>query len=71
MGYAQTRIRSENKTHKILWDFEIQTDELIPVRRPDRVLIKKKKWTCNRVDFAVPAVHRAKMKKKSKKRDKY
>ena len=23
----------ENETHKILWDFEIQTDPLIPTRR--------------------------------------
>ena len=29
----------ENETHKILWDFEIQTDHLIPARRPDLVLI--------------------------------
>ena len=25
----------ENETYKILWDFEIQTDHLIPARRPD------------------------------------
>ena len=24
----------ENKTHKILWDFEIQTDLVTPTRRP-------------------------------------
>ena len=29
----------ENKTHKIRWDFEIQTDHLISPRRPD--LVKK------------------------------
>ena len=33
----------ENETHKILWDFEIQTDPLITARRPDLVLINKKK----------------------------
>ena len=27
----------ENKTQKILWDFEIQTDHQIPTRRPDSV----------------------------------
>ena len=32
----------ENETHKILWHFEIQTDERIPVRRPDQVMINKK-----------------------------
>ena len=33
----------ENDTHKLLWDFDIQTDHLISARRPDRVIIKKKK----------------------------
>ena len=36
----------ENETHKLLWDFEIQTDHQIPARRPDLVIInsnKKKK----------------------------
>ena len=32
----------------------IQTDHLIPIRKPDLVLITKKR-TCPRVDFAVPA----------------
>ena len=36
----------ENKTHKILWDFAIQTDYLISARRQDLVIVnnnKKKK----------------------------
>ena len=33
----------ENKTHKILLDFEIQTYHLISARRPDLVIVKKKK----------------------------
>ena len=33
----------ENETHKILWDFEIQTDDLIPVSRLDLVLINRRK----------------------------
>ena len=33
----------ENETHKILKDSEIQTDPLILARRPDLVLINKKK----------------------------
>ena len=60
----------ENKTHKILWDFEIQTDHLITARRPDLVLINKEKRTCHIVDFAVPADHRVKLKEIEKK-DKY
>ena len=33
----------ENATDKLLWDFNIQTDHLIPVRRPDLIIINKKK----------------------------
>ena len=32
----------ENNTHKLLWDFDIQTDHLISARRPDLIIIKKK-----------------------------
>ena len=32
----------ENETHKLLWDFETQTDHLILARRPDLVIIYKK-----------------------------
>ena len=60
----------ENETHNILWDFEIKTDNLIPARRPDLVLINKKERTCQLVDFAVPADHRVKLKE-NEKMDKY
>ncbi len=60
----------ENDTHKLLWDFNIQTDHLIPARRPDLIKINKKKRTCKIVDFAVPADHRIKLKECEKK-DKY
>ena len=33
----------ENDTHKLLWDFDIQTDHLISARRPDIIMINKKK----------------------------
>ena len=33
----------ENDTHKLLWDFDIQTDHLISTRRPDLIIINKKK----------------------------
>ena len=59
----------ENATHKLLWEFNIQTDHLIPARRPD-LIINKKKRTCKIVDFAAPADHRIKLKE-SKKKDKY
>ena len=59
----------ENDTHKLLWDFDIQTDHLISAR----LIInnnKKKKKICKIVDFAVPANHRIKLKE-CEKRDKY
>ena len=60
----------ENATHKLLWDFNIQKDHIIPARRPDLIIINKKKRTCKIVDFAVPADHRIKLKE-CEKRDKY
>ena len=60
----------ENDTHKLLWDFNIQTDHLIPTRRPDLIIINKKKRICKIVDFAVPADHRINLKESAKK-DKY
>ena len=60
----------ENATHKLLWDFNIQTDHLISARRPDLIIINKKKRTCKIVDFAIPADHRIKLKECEKK-DKY
>ena len=60
----------ENDTHKLLWDFDIQTDHLISARRPDLIIINKKKKICKIVDFAVPADHRIKLKE-CEKRDKY
>ena len=32
----------ENNTHKLLWDFGIQTDLLISVIRPDLIITTKK-----------------------------
>ena len=33
----------EYDTHKLLWDFNMQTDHQIPARRPDLIIINKKK----------------------------
>ena len=33
----------ENYLHKLLWDVKIQTDHLIPARRPDLIIINEKK----------------------------
>ena len=62
----------ERGTHKILLDFEIPADYLIPARKSDQELIIKKYITCHLVDFAIPVEHRMKRKKeKRKKNDKY
>ena len=60
----------ENETHKLLWDFEIQTDLLISERRPNLIIINQKKITCRIVDFTVSADHRVKLKENGKE-DKY
>ena len=60
----------ENETHKLVWDFEIQTDHKISARRPDLLIINKKKRTCRIVDSADPSNHRLKLKE-SEKRDNY
>ena len=33
----------ENNSHKLLWDFNIQTDHLIPARRPYLIIINQRK----------------------------
>ena len=63
--HKQESVR-ENETHKILLDFGIQTDHLIPARKPNLVLINKKKRSCQVVDYSVPAYHRANMKESEK-----
>ena len=60
----------ENETHKLLWDFDIQTDHLMSTRRPDLIIINKRRRTCKIVDFAVTADHGVKLKECEKK-DKY
>ena len=70
MVYAQPR--SCPRKYKLLWDFDIQTDHLISARRPDLIIInkKKKKRILKIVDFAFPADHRIKLKE-CEKRDMY
>ena len=70
MVYANPAPVVENDTLKFQWDFNIQTDHLIPARRPDLIIINKRKRICKIVDFAVPTDHRIKLKECEKK-DKY
>ena len=60
----------ENNTHKLRWDFDIHVDHIISARRPDQIMINKKKRTCKIVDSAVLADYRIKLKEYEKK-DKY
>ena len=54
----------ENDTHELLWDFDKQIDHLILARRPDLIIINKKKRIRKIVD------HRIKLKE-CEKQDKY
>ena len=67
MVYTQLSICLENDTHKLLWDFDIQTDHLISTRRPYLIIINNKKRTFKIVDFTIPADHRIKLKECEKK----
>ena len=64
----------ENNTHKLLWDFDIQTDHpnLSQKTRPSNNQKRKTKRRriCKIFDFAVPADHRINLKECEKK-DKY
>ena len=65
--HAQLRICLKNKTHKLLQNFRIQTDQLILARQSDLVIINKRKRTGRIVDFSVPAEHRVKFKENENK----
>ena len=57
----------ENETNKILCDFKIQKDHVIPVRKPDLVLINKQiTTTCQQVDFSVPVNYIMQIKEREK-----
>ena len=60
----------ENDSHKLLWDFNIQTDHLIPARIPDLIIINKRKRIFKIVDFTVLADNRINLKE-SEKKDNY
>ena len=56
----------ENEDYKILWDFSIQIDHVIGVRRPDLVVVDEKERICKIIDFAVPGDSRIEEKGKDK-----
>ena len=60
-----------NELHKLLWDFEIQMDNLISARQPDLMIVNKTKRTGGIVDFNVLADYRVKLSANEKCRGRY
>ena len=60
----------ENEKHHVLWDFETQTNHLIPAIWTYLVIVIKTKGTYRIVDFAALVNHRVKLKE-SEKKNKY
>ena len=63
----------ENRTHQLLWDFEIQTGHQIFARRLDLIIIIIIiiiKRTCRNVEFVAPVDHQVRLKG-NEKTDKY
>ena len=56
----------KNETHKIHWDFEIQTNYLIPIRRLDVVLNNKKNLPYS--EFCRPSGQQSENQRKRKER---
>ena len=69
MVHTKPSISLENDAHE-LWNLDIQTDHIISARRPDFIIIDRKKRTCKIVDLVVSTDHRVKLKR-SEKNDKY
>ena len=44
----------ENETHKLQWDFDIHTDHLISVWRPELIIINKKNENLQNCRFCCP-----------------
>ena len=58
----------KNETHKLIWDFEIQTDHLILARQPNLAIVKKKKKNLPKSRFCHPGSPQSKTKRKRNKR---
>ena len=56
----------ENDKVKLLWDINIQCDNMIEARRPDIVVVYKKERVCIIVDITVPADRRVEKKEQEK-----
>ena len=49
-----------------MWDFSIQTDDVIEAQKPDLVVVNKKERNCKIIDFAVPGDSKIEEKEKDK-----
>ena len=61
----------ENETHKVLWNFEIQTDYLITTRRTDQVIVNnnnKKRQNLRNSRLCYPSGPQSENKRKLKER---
>ena len=45
----------EKDPHKLLWDFDIHTDHIIPARRPDLIIINNKKENLQNYRLCCPS----------------
>ena len=57
---------NENEEIKVLWDINVQCDNLIEARQPDLIVIDKKEQKEMIIDIAVPADIRMEKKEKEK-----
>ena len=58
----------ENETHKLFWEFDIQTVHLISARRPDLIIINKKNCGLCCPGWPQSKIERKKERKKVKRR---
>ena len=59
---------TENPNAKLLWDFSIRTDRVIPAHRPDLTLDDKSNNKVSLIDVAVPWDSKAEQKEQEKKK---
>ena len=58
----------ENEEVKVLWNIDVQCDNVMGARRPDKILIDKKERKGLIIDIAVPADVRVREKEREKMR---
>ena len=64
------QIFSENVNHKLIWDMNIQCNNIIVERRPDIVIVNKMEKTAIIIDVAIPT-HKRIIDKEKEKIEKY